>query len=90
MARPRISRRDLPSGFPLLKYSSCAPGGGHPLEGRVGDVVADDVVHGDLGPAVDLDVLDQAAVLLRQVLGEGIRRLVHVVVGVEDREIELA
>ena len=26
MALPRISRRDLPSGLPLLKYSSCAPG----------------------------------------------------------------
>ena len=26
MPRPRISRRDLPSGLPLLKYSSCAPG----------------------------------------------------------------
>ena len=34
----------------------------------------------------DLDVLDQPLVLGREVLGEGLRRLVHVVVGVEDRE----
>ncbi len=26
MGLPMISRRDLPSGFPLLKYSSWAPG----------------------------------------------------------------
>ncbi len=39
------------------------------------------------GPASHLDVVDDAAVALGEVLGERLPRLVHVVVSVEDREI---
>src|SRR5262249_25633159 len=59
------------------------PGRTDLVERRVRDVVADDVAQRDLGPAVDLDVLDQAFVLLGQVLDERVRRFVHVVVRVE-------
>ena len=38
---------------------------------------------------VYLDVFDQARVFLWEVLGEGVRRFVHVVVGVEHREGQL-
>jgi hypothetical protein len=38
---------------------------------------------------VDLDVLDQALVLVRQVPGERVLCLVHVVVGVIDREVKI-
>ena len=61
-----------------------------PLEGGVGDVLADRALHRDLRAAVDLDVADEPGVLRREVAGERVGRLVHVVVGVEDREVELA
>jgi hypothetical protein len=57
---------------------------GHDREGRVGDVIGNHVPHRDLVPPVDLDVLDQALVIARQKLGEGVRSLVHVIVGVKD------
>ena len=43
---------------------------------------------GDLRAPVHLDVLDQPVVLLRQELGEGVRRLVHVVVRVKDGKVD--
>ena len=89
MPLPRLSRRDFLSGLPF-EVVLLRPGGGHDLEGRVGDVVADLVVDGDLGAPVDLHVLDEALELLGQVLGEGLRLLVHVVVGIEYREIEVS
>ena len=57
-----------------------------PLEGRVGDVVADLAPDHDFGPAVDVDVVDGALVLRREELGQRIGSLVQVVVGVEDRK----
>jgi hypothetical protein len=60
------------------------------LERGVRDVLADLVLDRDLRPPVDLHVLDQAGVPLREVPREGILRLVHVVVGVEHRVRELA
>ena len=89
MALPMISRRLLPSGLPDLKYSSWAPGRSHAIEGRVGDVVADLALHRDLGAALHLDVVDDPRVRLREVLRERLLRLVHVVVGVERREVEV-
>ena len=59
----------------------------HHLEGGVGDGLVDVVVDGDLGAAVDLHVLDEALVLLREVAGERVAGLVEVVVGVEDRTV---
>src|SRR4029077_764903 len=50
--------------------------------------IADVLVDGELRPAADVDVLDDALVLLREELGERLRRLVQVVVGVEHREVE--
>ena len=52
-------------------------------EGRVRDVVADLVPDGQLGPAVDIDVLDDAVVLPGNELRQGVPVLVQVVVGVE-------
>ena len=63
---------------------------GDDIEDGVGDVLADLVLQRDLGPAIDLHVLDHALVALRQVLREGLGRLVHVVVGVEDQVVDLA
>src|SRR5437667_451221 len=54
-------------------------------EGRVRDVGADPVTNRELGPALGLDVLDDALVLARQELGERVAVLVHVVVGIERR-----
>jgi hypothetical protein len=62
----------------------------HPLEGRVGDVLADLALDRDLRAPVGLDVLDDAGVLGREELRQRIRGLVHVVVHVEDRELELS
>ncbi len=64
------------------------PGATHDVEGGVRDVLRDDIADCDLRPAVDLDVLDQPGVLGREELGEGVRLLVHVVVGVEDGKID--
>ena len=55
-------------------------------EGRVRDVVADLAADRDLGAAVDLHVLDDVLVLLGQVLGQRLWRLVEVVVRVEQRK----
>ena len=57
---------------------------GHHVEGRVGDVVADLPADDDLRAPPHLDVVDGALVPLGEVLGEGVPRLVQVVVGVED------
>jgi len=45
-------------------------------------------VDGNLGPAVDLHIGNGAAVLGREVSGEGLLGLIHVVVGVEDGKID--
>jgi hypothetical protein len=65
-----------------------APGRCDLVEGRVRDVLADHVPQRDLRPTVHLHVLDEAFVLPGQVLGERVRRLVHVVVGVEHWIVE--
>ena len=65
-------------------------GTGDDLEGRVGDVVADVVAHHDLGAALDVDVVDDALAVVRQELCERLFGLVEVVVGVEDRIVEIA
>src|SRR5690606_396181 len=53
------------------------------------DVVGDLTPDRDLGPPVDLDVLDDVLVVLGQVLRHRLRRLIEVVVGVEQRERQL-
>ena len=58
------------------------------VERGVRDVLRDHIANRDLRAAVDLDVLDQPRVLGRQELREGVRRLVHVVVGVEDGKVD--
>ncbi len=64
-------------------------GRGHHLEGRVRDVVADTwPLTAIFVRPLHLDVLDQPLVLGRQELRERVGGLVHVVVGVEHREIE--
>jgi hypothetical protein len=63
-------------------------GRGHDVERRVGDVVADLTAHDDLRAAVHLDVVDDAGVGVGDELGQRLTRLVHVVVGVEHREVE--
>ena len=63
---------------------------GDASEGRVGDVVADATLHGDLGAAPDFDVIDESGVGRGQELGQRVLRLVHVVVRVEDGKIELS
>ena len=65
-------------------------GPGDDLERRVGDVVADDVADHDLGPAADVDVVDDALAVVRQELGQRFFGLVEVVVGVEHRIGQLA
>src|SRR5262249_42870730 len=55
-------------------------------EGGVRDVVADRALQSDLGAAVDLDVLDDVLVLLGQVLSQRLRRLIEVVVCIEQRK----
>src|SRR5690606_23223608 len=62
------------------------------IEGRVRDVLADLAADGDLGAPVDLHVLDDALVLLRQELRQRVLGLVQVVVGVEElvRQAEVA
>ena len=83
---------DLPArlalGVAVLEVVLLSAGSGDHLEGGVGDVVADQTIDRDLGAAVDLDVADQTVVLLGQVLGEHVGGLVHVVVSVEDREVQ--
>src|SRR5579872_7365582 len=65
-------------------------GRGDPLERRVRDDAADPVLHRELGPAAFLDVLDDALVVGRYELREGVRVFIHVVVGVEDRIVQLS
>ena len=54
-------------------------------ERGVGDVLADLVPDGELGAAMDIDVLDNSLVLPGDELGESVPVLVEVVVGVEGR-----
>ena len=88
---PNCFTHDLPARLavrvPLLEVLLLRPGGGDHLESRVRDVVTDDIADGDLRPPLHVDVLDVALILGRKEL-EGVRRLVHVVVHVEHREIE--
>jgi hypothetical protein len=79
----------LALGVADLEVLLLRPGGGDPLEGGVGDVLADPALDGDLGAAPHLDVLDDARVALGEELRERVPGLVHVVVGVEDRKVEL-
>jgi hypothetical protein len=60
----------------------------HDVERGVGDVVADLAADHDLRPAVDIDVVDNAFIARWQVPREGLAGLVHVVISVEDGEIE--
>ena len=78
----------LPLRVPVLEEVLLRTRLGHDAEGRVRDVLRDDVLDGQLVATVDLHELDQVAVLGRQVPGEGIGLLVHVVVCVEDGEVE--
>src|SRR5882757_7843439 len=55
-------------------------------EGGVGNVVADLAAQRNLGAAVDLHVLDDVLVLLGQVLGQRLFRLVEMVVRVKERK----
>ena len=57
----------LPLGVPVPEVLLLGTGSGHHVEGGVGDVVADQSADRDLGPPVDLDVLDGVLVLLGQV-----------------------
>jgi hypothetical protein len=79
---------DLPAGFavgiPVLEVLLLGAGTTYSVERRVGDVVGDLAPHHDLGTAVDIDIVDGALVLVGQVPGQRIARLVHVVVGIED------
>ena len=61
---------------------------GDNFESRIRDVLGELSVDGNLGPAVDLHIGDGAAVLRREVSGEGLLGLIHVVVGVEDGKID--
>ena len=90
MALPMISRRVLPSGLPCLKYSSCAPGAATFSKVGLG-------MYSLMRPFTAIFVrpstwmyCDHPRVALGQELGERVRRLVHVVVGVEDGKVELA
>ena len=78
----------LPFGIAVLEELLGRTGSADHVERRVGDVLGDDVANRNFGAPVDLDVLDQSRVLGRQELREGVRRLVHVIVGVEDGEID--
>ena len=78
----------LAFGIAVLEEVLLSTGSGHHVEGRVGDVLGDGVLDGDLVAAVDLHQLDHVLVLGRQIAREGVRLLVHVVVGVEDRIVE--
>ena len=88
IALPRISRRDLPSGLPFLKYSSCAPGAATTLNVGLGMYSLIWPLTVILVRPVDVDVLDDVLVRVLEVLGERVGGLVHVVVGVEHREVE--
>jgi hypothetical protein len=59
---------------------------GDDREGGVRDVVADLPLERDLGTPVDLDVLDDVLVLLGEVLGHRLRRLIEVIVRIEQRK----
>jgi hypothetical protein len=78
----------LPLGVAAPVVLLLRAGRRHHVERGVGDVLADLAAHHDLGATIDLDVLDRLLVLLREELRERLTGLVHVVVGVEDREVE--
>jgi hypothetical protein len=61
----------------------------HTVERGVRDVVGDLVLDRQLGAPADVDVADDALVLVGEELGERVLVLVEVVVGVERREREL-
>ena len=77
----------LALGVPVAEVLLLGTGSGHDFERRVGDVVADRAPDHDLGAPVQVDVVDGALVAVGQVTGEGVPRLVEVVVRVEDREV---
>ena len=62
----------LPFGVSVAEVLLLGPGPGDHVERGVGDVVADGAADHDLGPPVDLDVLNGALVLLGQVPGEAV------------------
>lgn len=64
-----------------------AGGGGDPFERRVRDEVADLIVDHQPGLPAHLGVLHRIAITLREVPGERLGCLVHVLIGVEDRHI---
>ena len=78
----------LPARISRLEVVLLRAGCRHHFEGRVRDVVADLALHRDLRAPLHLHVLDHARVRLGQVPRQRLGRLVHVVVGVEDREVE--
>jgi hypothetical protein len=78
----------LALGVAMAEVLLLRTGARHHVEGGIGDVLADLALHGDLGAAAHLHVLDDALEVLGEELGEGVLRLVHVVVGVEDLEID--
>ena len=78
-----LRRRILEPELHLLAPWRC-----HLVEGWVRDVLADHTSKSDLRPTIHLHVLDEAFVLPGQVLGERVRRLVHVVVCIEHWVVE--
>ena len=78
---------DLPSalavGVPVPEVVLLGTRTGHHLERRVRDVLADLTPDDDLGPAVQVDVVDGAPVAVRQVLGQRLPCLVEMVVRIE-------
>ena len=90
--RPHRLAEDLAAalalGVAVAEVVLLRAGPGDHVEGGVGDVVADRAPHHDLRAAPHVDVVDGALVAVGQVLGERLPRLVHVVVGVEHRDVE--
>ena len=85
---PMISRRLFPSGLPCLKSSSEAPG--RPTTLNVGFGMYSEIT---LRTAIFVRPLTSTYLISpeycgRQELREGVRRLVHVVVGVEDGKVD--
>jgi hypothetical protein len=78
----------LALGIAVPEVVLLRPGAGHDLERGVGDVLADPAPDDDLRPAPHLDVVDRPLVAIGQELRQRILRLVHVVVGVEHRDVE--
>ena len=83
---------DLPAalslGVALAEVVLLGAGSGHHLEGRVRDVLADLAAHDDLGATPHLHVVDHPAVAVGEELGQRVARLVEVVVGIENGDVE--